>query len=205
MPTTLKTPVRDGRADRTTWDVGVAPGEGSAAQALLDEVSDPQRPLPPVRPNGNRPFRPPAPPSHFTRILPGLEIAAGILLGLTASKAVTAFVNDILLPPVGQLLGGVNFPDLFLLLDKSKGECASLARARDAGLPVLAYGEFIGTALDLLIVAACVLVALQWVRAVRRQPLASATPPATIKTCLYCCSAIPIRATRCPFCTSLVK
>ena len=134
-----------------------------------------------------------------------LDIAGGILLGLAAGKMVSSFVSDILLPPVGQLVGGVNFVDLFWVLDKSKGEVASLAKAREAGLPVVAYGQYIGNVLDFLVVAACVLIAIKWFNSVRRQNLSPAASPATIKTCAYCCSAIPMRATRCPFCTSVVK
>ena len=207
MQTTVKIPTREGRPERVNWDVGVAHGEGSATRASLDGVGDQQRPLPPdpQRSTDKSQSRVTAEPRLWTLHCNILDIAGGILLGLAAGKMVSSFVNDILLPPIGQLVGGVNFVDLFWVLDKSKGEVASLAKAREAGLSVVAYGQSIGTVLDFLVVAACVLIAIKWFNSVRRQNLSPTASPATIKTCAYCCSAIPMRATRCPFCTSVVK
>ena len=102
-------------------------------------------------------------------------------------------------------MGGVNFADLFLLLDKSKGDFPSLAKAREAGVPVIAYGQFINTVLDFLIVAFCVFIAIKVMNTLKRRQAPAPTPAPTTKNCPYCCSAIAIRATRCPHCTSEVK
>lgn len=133
------------------------------------------------------------------------DMATGIILGVAFSKIVTSVIEDIFLPPVGQLLGGGNFADLFLALDKSKGEFTTLASARDAGVPVLAYGQCLGTVLEFVVLAGCVFVMIKLINTFRRQHTPATLPPATIKTCPYCCSAIPLRATRCPCCTSAVK
>jgi len=133
------------------------------------------------------------------------DMAAGIILGTAFGKIVTTLVADILLPPIGQVLGGVNFADLFLVLDKSKGEFTTLAGAREAGAPILAYGQCISTVLEFLVLVVCVFSMVKLLNTFRRQHTPTASPPATIKSCPYCCSAIPMRATRCPFCTSVVK
>lgn|GEM_PF-1663883 len=188
------------------WELGVAHGEDSVPPAALNNGSARQRPLPP---DPQRNSQPPDPWTTTSRLvaIPGniYEIAAGILLGVAAGKVVTSFVNDILLPPVGQLLGGVNFTDLFLILDKSKGDFATLAKAREAGLPVIAYGQSIAAICECLIVVTAVLTAIKLVRTLRHHQQPPAVSPITIKTCSHCCSAIPRRATRCPYCTSSVK
>jgi large conductance mechanosensitive channel len=134
-----------------------------------------------------------------------LDMAIGVILGIAFGKIINSLVNDILMPPIGQLLGGVNFSDLFFVLDHSKGEVASLAKAREAGIPVIAYGQFINTILDFLIVAGCIFLVVKVMNTLQRRQ-APVTPPApTTKNCPFCCSAIPLRATRCPHCTSEVK
>ncbi len=188
------------------WEMGVAHGEDSVPPATLDNGGAQQRPLPPdPQPNSNSPNHWTTPPRLVT--LPGsiFEITAGVLVGVAAGKVVTSLVNDVLLPPVGQLLGGVNFTDLFLILDKSKGDFATLAKAREAGLPVIAYGQSIATVCECLIVTATVLTAIKLVRTFRHHHQPPAASPLAIKTCSHCCSAIPRRASRCPYCTSSVK
>ena len=209
MKTNFDVKVGERGPERVNWELGVVHGEGSAAQALLDEVEHQQRPLPP-EPRLPRPkaYRPTGLCKEFREFaLRGnvLDIAFGLLLGVAFGKIVTSLVNDVLLPPIGQLLGGVNFTDLFLVLDKSKGEFTSLAKVHEAGVPVIAYGQCISSVLDFVIVAICALLMIKLVNAARRQHSATASLPITIKTCPYCCSAIPMRATRCPYCTSLVK
>lgn len=134
-----------------------------------------------------------------------LDMAVGVILGAAFGKIISCLVNDVLMPPIGQLLGGVNFSDLFVLLDKSKGEFTSLAKAREAGAPVIAYGQFINTVLDFLIVAFCVFLAIKAISSLKRRQIPAPTPAPTTKNCPFCCSAIAIRATRCPHCTSEVK
>ena len=193
--------MREGRPERVNWEMGVAHGEDSVPPAALDDGGAQQRPLPP-EPQPDRWTVIPRRIAH-----PGTvgDIAAGILLGIAAGKVVNSFINDVLLPPVGQLLGGVNFTDLFLILDKSKGDFASLAKAREAGLPVIAYGQTIATVCEFLVAVAMVLTAVKLVSTLRRRQEPPAMSPTTIKTCSHCCSAIPLRATRCPYCTSSVK
>ena len=209
MKTNFDVKVGERGSERVDWELGAGHGEGPVAQAVLDEVDNRQRPLPPEprlpRPKVHRPgglskeFR------EFALRGNVLDMAFGLMLGVAFGKIVTSLVNDVLLPPVGQLLGGVNFTDLFLVLDRSRGEFASLAKVREAGIPVIAYGQGISAVLDFVIIAMCALVMIKWVNTARRQHGAVTLPPATIKSCPYCCSAIPMRATRCPYCTSLVK
>ncbi|MCG3147621.1 MAG: Large-conductance mechanosensitive channel [Verrucomicrobiae bacterium] len=134
-----------------------------------------------------------------------LDMAIGVILGIAFGKIVNCLVNDVLMPPIGQLMGGVNFTDLFFALDNSKGEFATLAKAREAGVPVIAYGLFINTVLDFLIVAFCVFLVIKVMNTLKRRQSPAPAPAPTTKNCPYCCSAIAIRATRCPQCTSEVK
>ena len=209
MQTQFEAQVRERGPDRVKWELGVAHGEGSAGQALLDEVSNQQRPLPPEsRLPRPKPSRPTALSKEFRELAVRgtfLDVAFGLVLGLAFGRIVTSFVNDVLLPPVGQLLGGVNFADLFLVLDKSKGEFTALANARAAGVPVIAYGQCISAVIDFALIGICVLLAIKALNTARRRSAVAGTTTATIKTCAFCCSAIPLRATRCPYCTSLVK
>jgi large conductance mechanosensitive channel len=134
-----------------------------------------------------------------------LDMAIGVILGAAFGKIVTSVVNDILMPPVGKLMGGVNFADLFLVLDGAKGEFNTLAAARAAGVPVVAYGACINTVIDFLIVALCVFFVIKIMNTLKRRQAPPPTPPATPQTRPTCCSAIPLRATRCAHCTSEVK
>jgi large conductance mechanosensitive channel len=134
-----------------------------------------------------------------------MDMAVGVIIGAAFGKIVSSLVSDILMPPIGQLMGGVNFNDLFFVLDKSKGDFHSLVKAREAGASVIAYGQFINTILDFLIVAFCIFIVIKVMNTLKRRQAPASIPPATTKNCPYCCSAIPIRATRCPHCTSEVK
>src|SRR5687768_14862203 len=113
-----------------------------------------------------------------------VDLAVGVIIGGAFGKIVTSAVNDIIMPPIGKLMGGVNFVDLFINLDPSKtapggGPIASLAQAKAAGAAVIAYGSFINTILDFLIVAACIFVAVRAINSLRRKPApAPAAPPA---------------------------
>ena len=133
------------------------------------------------------------------------DMAIGVILGAAFGRIVTSLVNDVLMPPLGQLMGGVNFSDLFLVLDKSKGEFHSLADARKAGVSVIAYGQCINTVIDFIIVAFCIFLVVKLMNRLNRQQPHAPIPAPTTKSCPYCCSSIPIRATRCPCCTSDVK
>jgi len=125
-----------------------------------------------------------------------LDLAVAFILGVAFGRVVTSLVNDVIMPPIGLALGGVDFSNLFINL--SKPSYATLAEAQAAGAPTLNYGVFILTVLDLVVVA---LVVFMLVRAANRiQRPKPATP--TTKDCPHCLSIIPLKATRCPHCTS---
>jgi large conductance mechanosensitive channel len=129
-----------------------------------------------------------------------VDLAVGIIIGAAFGKIVTSFVNDILMPPLGLLLGHVDFSNLFITL--SGGSYSSVAQAKQAGAATLNYGLFINTVIDFLIVAFAVfLLVRQMNRLLSRQPKAPPAQPTT-KECPYCISTVPLKATRCPACTS---
>ena len=131
-----------------------------------------------------------------------LDLAVGVIIGAAFGAIVTSFVNDILMPPIGLALGRVDFKDLFLSLNGTA--YASLAAAKAAGAPVLAYGQFLNTILNFIIVAFSVFLLVKNVNRWTR-PAPAAPPPATTKDCPYCVTAIPIKAVRCPACTSELR
>ena len=126
-----------------------------------------------------------------------LDLAIGFIIGGAFGKIVTSLVNDIIMPPIGLLLGKVNFTDLFWALDG--GTYASLQAAKDAGAPTLNYGLFVNTIIDFVIVAFVLFLIIKQVNKLRK-PAPAAAP--TTKDCPYCKTSIPIGATRCPNCTS---
>jgi len=131
-----------------------------------------------------------------------LDLAIGIIIGAAFGKIVTSFVNDILMPPIGLLLGKVNFANLFINL--SGTPYATLADAQAAGAATINYGLFINTILDFIIVAFVIFLVIRQVNRMRAKPAAAPAEPTT-KECPYCFSAIPIKAVRCPNCTSDLK
>jgi len=126
-----------------------------------------------------------------------LDLAVAVILGASFGAIVTSMVNDIVMPPIGLILGHVDFKDLFLCLNGKS--YATLAAAKAASAPVLAYGQFLNTVINFLIVALVIFVAVRAVSKLQRAPAPAA---ATTKDCAFCCSPIPIPATRCPHCTS---
>jgi large conductance mechanosensitive channel len=130
-----------------------------------------------------------------------LDMAVGIIIGAAFGKIITSFVGDILMPPLGLLLGKVDFSNLFVTL--SGGPYASVAAAKAAGAPTINYGLFLNTVLDFVIVAFAVFLLIRQVNRFMPKP-APAAPPAT-KDCPYCLSAVPLKATRCLHCTSDLK
>lgn len=131
-----------------------------------------------------------------------LDLAIGIIIGAAFGKIVTSFVNDILMPPIGLLLGKVNFANLFINL--SGTPYATLADAQAAGAATINYGLFINAVLDFVIVAFVIFLVVRQVNRMRRKPAAAPAEPTT-KECPYCFSVIPIKALRCPNCTSDLK
>ena len=126
-----------------------------------------------------------------------LDMAIGIIIGAAFGKIITSFVADILMPPIGLLLGKMDFSSLFINL--SEQSYPSIAAAKEAGAATLNYGIFINAVIDFLIVAFAVFILVKQVNKTKRQPPAAAP---TTKDCPFCASAIPIPATRCPHCTS---
>ena len=131
-----------------------------------------------------------------------LDMAIGIIMGAAFGKIVTSFVSDVLMPPMGLILGKVDFSSLFINL--SGKSYTSLAEAKAAGAATLNVGVFINTVIDFVLVAFAIFLLVKQVNRLKRQP--EAVPAAlTTKECVYCLSAVPIKATRCPHCTSELK
>lgn len=128
-----------------------------------------------------------------------MDLAVAVIIGAAFGRIVTALVEGVLMPPIGLLLGGVDFSSLFLVLDSSQGMPASLADAQARGIPVIAYGQFINEIVSFLIVALAVFLVVRQVNRLKREP-APVMPDTT--ECRYCASTIPVKATRCPNCTS---
>lgn len=129
-----------------------------------------------------------------------LDLAVGIIIGAAFGKIVTSFVNDIIMPPIGLLLGKVDFSSLFINL--SSQHYATLAEAKAAGAATINYGLFINTVLDFLIVALAVFFVIKQANRFRRQ---EAAPAPTTKECPYCFMSVPLKATRCPHCTAEIN
>jgi len=132
-----------------------------------------------------------------------VDMAVGIIIGAAFGTIVNSLVKDVLMPPIGLLLGGLDFANFFLLLKGGSpaGPYASLADAQKAGAVTINYGVFINAVVSFLIVA---FVLFLLIRAINRMRREEEAPPAgpTTKECPYCLSTIPIKATRCPHCTS---
>jgi len=127
-----------------------------------------------------------------------VDLAVGVIIGAAFGKVVGSFVSDVLMPPIGRLLGGVDFSNLFISL--SGKAFATLAEAKAAGAPTLNYGLFLNSLIDFLIVAFAVFLLVKQMNRMKREE-APAPPPAT-RECPHCLSAIPLKATRCAHCTS---
>ena len=133
-----------------------------------------------------------------------VDLAVGIIIGIAFGAIVTSLVNDIIMPPIGRLLGNADFSDLFANL--SGTPYASLADARAAGAAVIAYGAFINTIINFIIIAFVLFLIIRLMnRLVRQSKKAeTAAAPAT-KECPFCASNISLKATRCPQCTSQLQ
>ncbi len=126
-----------------------------------------------------------------------LDMAIGIIIGAAFGQIVTSLVNDIIMPPIGMALHGVDFNSLFVAV--SRQHFANLAAATKAHAVVIRYGHFINTVVDFFIVAFCMLLVVKWFTRMHKKTPA---PAPTTKECPYCASTIAIKATRCPQCTS---
>ena len=131
-----------------------------------------------------------------------LDMAIGIIIGGAFGKIVSSLVKDVIMPPIGLLMGNVDFSQLFLNL--SGKPFATLAEAQEAGAATINYGVFINTVLDFIIIAFAIFMVIKAMTQAKRKEDAPPAVPTT-KDCPQCLSTIPIKATRCAHCTSEVK
>jgi large conductance mechanosensitive channel len=131
-----------------------------------------------------------------------LDMAVGIIIGAAFGRIISSFVSDILMPPLGLLLGNVNFTNLFITL--SGASFATLDEAKKAGAVTLNYGVFLNACIDFLLVAFAIFILIKQVNRMRA-PAPAVPAPVTTKECPFCASTIPLKATRCPQCTSELR
>jgi large conductance mechanosensitive channel len=134
-----------------------------------------------------------------------IDMAVGIIIGIAFGLVVNSFVKDIIMPPIGLALGNVDFTNLFVVLKEglTPGPYASLAAAQAAGAVTINYGTFINAVVNLLIIAAVVFFLI--VRPIARMQAPKKVEAPKTKECPYCFTSIPIKASRCPNCTSELK
>ena len=132
-----------------------------------------------------------------------VDMAVGIVIGAAFGTIVSSLVKDVIMPPIGLLLGNVDFSNLFLVLKEgaTAGPYSSLADAERAGAVSMNYGRFVNTIISFVIVAFAVFIIVKNINRLKREQPA---PEPTTKECAYCLSAIPIKATKCAHCTSQI-
>ncbi|MCX7914226.1 MAG: large conductance mechanosensitive channel protein MscL [Thermodesulfovibrionales bacterium] len=136
-----------------------------------------------------------------------IDMAVGIIMGAAFGSIVNSLVNDLIMPPIGMLIGKVDFSNLFIVLKEGASmppPYATLADAKKAGAVTLNFGLFLNTIISFLIIAFSVFLLVRNINRLKREKEAQPLPPAT-KECPYCFSMIPIKAIRCPNCTSDLK
>lgn len=122
-----------------------------------------------------------------------VDLAVGVIIGIAFGKIVTSLVDGIIMPPIGLLLGKVDFSSLLLVLDHTKGVPVSLADAKAKGIPVIAYGAFLNDVVSFIIIALVIFIIVRIVNKIRKKDPGK-------KDCPRCLTAIPIAATRCAAC-----
>ena len=130
-----------------------------------------------------------------------MDLAVGVIIGAAFGKIVDSLVKDVLMPPIGKLLGGVDFTNLFVTL--GSGSYPSLRAAQDAGAATLNYGLFVNAVINFLIIAFALFAVVKGMNTLRRQEAAAPAAPTT-RACPQCQMEIPIKAVRCGHCTSAV-
>ena len=135
-----------------------------------------------------------------------VDMAVGIIIGAAFGTIVKSLVADVIMPPIGLLLGNVDFSNLFFVLREgtTAGPYDTVAAAQQAGAVVLSYGVFINTVISFLIVAFAVFMVIKSINSLKRKEDAPPAEPTT-KVCPHCASTIPIKAKRCPLCTSALE
>jgi len=131
-----------------------------------------------------------------------VDMAVGIIIGAAFGTIVKSLIDDVIMPPIGLLLGGVDFANLFVLLKAGTpgGPYASLTDAKTAGAVSINYGAFINTLISFLVVALVIFFLIRMMNRMRREEPAPAEP--TTRECPFCLSVIPLKASRCAHCTS---
>ena len=132
-----------------------------------------------------------------------MDMAVGVIIGGAFGKIVASLVEDVIMPPIGLLMGGVDFSSLFVTL--SGGTYESVAKAKEAGAATLNYGLFLNHVVNFLIVAFAIFLIVKQINRFKATPSPLPSGPPTTKDCPFCLSTIPIKATRCGHCTSEVK
>ncbi len=127
-----------------------------------------------------------------------IDLAVAVVIGAAFGKIITTFVDGIIMPPIGLILGRVDFASLFYVLDTSKGVPASLADAKTKGIPVIAYGQFLNDVINFLIIAFVIFLVVKAYNRMKSKQPTDAAP--TTKDCPLCLTSIPIKATRCSAC-----
>jgi large conductance mechanosensitive channel len=127
-----------------------------------------------------------------------IDLAVGVIIALAFGKIVTSLVEGIIMPPIGLLLGKIDFASLFYVLDSAKGVPVSLADAKTKGIPVIAYGAFINDIVNFVIVALVIFLLVKFVNKVRRKDIST-------KDCPECLTSIPLAARRCAACCAVLQ
>jgi large conductance mechanosensitive channel len=128
-----------------------------------------------------------------------IDLAVGVIIGAAFGKIIASLVADVVMPPIGMALGGVDFTNLFIALNG--GQYATLAEAKAAAAATINYGVFLNTVLEFLIVAFVIFLLVRQINRMKEPP-----PPAEpLRDCPFCVSKVPVRATRCPQCTSELR
>lgn len=135
-----------------------------------------------------------------------VDMAVGIIIGAAFGAIVSSLVADVIMPPIGLLLGNVDFSSLFVVLKAgtTPGPYETLAAAKQAGAVTLNIGVFINTISSFLIIAFAVFLVIRQINKLRRKAEAPPAEPTT-KQCPFCLLAVPLKAIRCPYCTSQLK
>jgi large conductance mechanosensitive channel len=133
-----------------------------------------------------------------------LDLAVGVIIGAAFGAIVKSFVDDILMPPIGLLLGGVDFTNIFVTLKQGSpvGPYTTLPLAQEAGAVTMNFGLLVNAIVSFLITAFAIFLVVKGANALKRKEKPAPPPAPTTKTCPFCATAIPIPATRCPHCTS---
>jgi large conductance mechanosensitive channel len=134
-----------------------------------------------------------------------IDLAVGVIIGAAFGGVVTSLVNDVIMPPIGLALGQVDFKDLFVLLKEgtTPGPYPTVVAAKAAGAVTLNWGAFVNTVINFLIVGFAIFMIVRAVNRIHKKP--EPAPAAPTKECPFCLSTVPLKATRCPHCTSELK